>query len=305
MPHRDVARLLDTAMGAVAHGHTDLAVPMAFAGLNLARRAMPAAAWRETITQVVAPHPLRSVVLEDPMTRRALAKPRGYAGDAVLLDYMYRLRPEDHADVSPRGRQIHELLVSGAAPSAARHRLGVLADALRQVGARPEGPGRALAVASGHLRELDRLPPDAWPREVVALDQDAESLAVVSAAYPDPRVIPLRATVRDLLARRVPSEPFDLVYTAGLLDYLDAAIATALTARLFDLVAPGGRLLLANFTPDTPDIGFMEAMLEWNLVYRTDADMGALLDGVPERPEARVWRDPSGCIVYLDVVRGG
>ena len=305
MPHRDVSRLLDTAMAAFELGHPEIAVPMAFAGLNLARRALPAPTWRVTVEQVVASHPVRSVVLEDPMTRRALAKPRGYAGDAVLLDYMYRLHPHESDDATPRGREIHELLVGGPAPTAARHRLGVLADALRSVGARPGSPGRALAVASGHLRELALVPPDAWPSEVVALDQDADSLAVVATAHPDPRVVPLRATVRDLLARRVPLQPFDLVYSAGLFDYLDVSVAASLTGRLLDLVAPGGRLLLANFTPDTPDIGFMEAMLEWNLVYRTEADMEALLDGVSPRPSARTWRDPSGCIVYLDVVRDG
>lgn len=53
---------------------------------------------------------------------------------------------------------------------------------------------------------------------------------------------------------------------------------------MFDLVAPGGRLLRASFTADTPDIGFMEAMLEWHLSYRAEADMCALLERRPGRP---------------------
>lgn len=122
----------------------------------------------------------------------------------------------DVADVAPSGVLVHKFLVEGPAPSAVRHRLGVLAAALRHVGQRTEGAGRALAVACGHLRELSQVPHGEWPREIVALDQDEESLAIVEAAYPDSRVTPRRATVRDVLARRIAGEPFDLVHAAGL-----------------------------------------------------------------------------------------
>src|SRR5215471_14831280 len=37
-------------------------------------------------------HPLHRMALEDPFTERAFSKPRGYAGDAVMLDYIYRPR---------------------------------------------------------------------------------------------------------------------------------------------------------------------------------------------------------------------
>src|SRR5262249_44121844 len=34
-------------------------------------------------------HPLRALLHQDPFTYRAYSKPRGYAGDAVLLDFIY------------------------------------------------------------------------------------------------------------------------------------------------------------------------------------------------------------------------
>lgn len=303
MSRHEIATVLETAMTAFANGQPDIALPIAFAGLNLGRKSLPVPDWREAIQQMIAPHPLRAAVLTDPMMRRALEKPRGYAGDAVLLDYMYGLRRDEIAKVAHAGQRVHQFLVEGPAPSAVRHRLSVLADALQRVGTRPEGPGRALALACGHLRELAQVPPVCWPREIAALDQDPESLAVVASSYPDPRVVARRGTVRDVLARRLAGEPFDLVYAAGLFDYLDAPVATALTTRMFDLVAPGGHLLLANFTPDTPDIGFMEAISEWHLVYRTEADMWSLLEGIAAKTSVRTWRDPGGCIVYLEVER--
>ena len=295
--------MLDAAMAAFDHGLAEIALPLAFTGLNLSRKSLPVTDWREAVQQVVAPHPLRAAVLSDPMIRRALEKPRGYAGDAVILDYMYGLRRDEIAQADPDARRVHEFLVDGPAPRAVRHRLSVLSDALQRVGNGPEGPGRALALACGHLRELGQVPRAHWPREVVALDQDPDSLSVVKASYPDPRVVARRGTVRDVLARRLGGEPYDLVYAAGLFDYLEAPVAAALTARMFELVAPGGHLLLANFTPDTPDIGFMEAISEWHLVYRTEADMWALLDGIAGQTAARTWRDPGGCIVYLEVER--
>ena len=303
MSRREIETVLDAAMAAFTDGRTDIALPMASAGLNLARKAMPVADWREAIQQAVAPHPLRGVVLADPMTRRALEKPRGYAGDAVLLDYVYRLRPDDFEDAAPAATTVNRFVVDGPAGRGVRHRLDVLAEAIMLVGARNTGPGSVMSLACGHLRELAEVPSASWPRKFIALDQDEESLAVVSASYRDPRIQARHGTVRDVLARRVGGGPFDLVYAAGLFDYLDRPVASVLAARMFELVAPGGTLLIANFTPETPDIGFMEAMMEWHLVYRTEADMWALIDGVAPLAGARTWRSPDGCIVYLEVVR--
>lgn len=297
-----IGAVLDAAHAAFTRGRFDAALSLAFSGLNRVRIAMPTTAWRSAVQHVAAPHPLRAVVLEDPMTRRAKEKPRGYAGDAVLLDYMYRLRQEDLAHVSDNARRVHRFLVEGPAPCAVRHRLAVLADALAGA-CGPERPRRVLALASGHLRELALVPAHSRPREVVAFDQDEASLAVVASSY-RAGVTTRRGTVREVLAGRLRGERFDLVYAAGLFDYLDRPVAAALASRMLELLAPAGRLLIANFTPETPDIGFMEAMSEWHLVYRTEADLLAIVDAERRRAtgaRVRTWRDPLRCIAYLEV----
>ena len=42
-------------------------------------------------------HAVRDLLLNDPFTYRAFAKPRGYAGDAVMMDYIYGLGEADDA----------------------------------------------------------------------------------------------------------------------------------------------------------------------------------------------------------------
>ena len=54
--------------------------------LSFRRRQTPGTAWTQFIREVVRPHPLFSLCLEDPYTNRAFHKPRGFAGDAVMLD---------------------------------------------------------------------------------------------------------------------------------------------------------------------------------------------------------------------------
>lgn len=40
----------------------------------------------EKVREVVRAHRLGAIVQQDPFTRRAASKPRGYAGDAVMMD---------------------------------------------------------------------------------------------------------------------------------------------------------------------------------------------------------------------------
>jgi len=44
----------------------------------------------------------------DPLTYRAFSKPRGYAGDAVMMDHIYGYRREDTSIVHIRGLPLTE-----------------------------------------------------------------------------------------------------------------------------------------------------------------------------------------------------
>jgi hypothetical protein len=71
------------------------------------------------------------------------------------------------------------------------------------------------------------------------------------------------------------------------------------------MLGSGGRLLIPNFTPSLRDIGYLEAFMDWWLLYRDDDDMNRLLGGIPERDiaESRLFRDRHGNITVLEVTR--
>jgi cyclopropane fatty-acyl-phospholipid synthase-like methyltransferase len=69
----------------------------------------------------------------------------------------------------------------------------------------------------------------------------------------------LNKSVRELLRDRTFEGRFDLIYSAGLYDYLEKKVATKLTDRLFELLAPGGYLLLTNFLPSIRSWGMWRA----------------------------------------------
>jgi hypothetical protein len=161
-------------------------------------------------------------------------------------------------------------------------------------------------LACGHLREardatllLDR------GAAFFAVDQDRKSLAVVGAELGLFGVEPVHGSVRGLLAGKLAYPNLDLAYAAGLYDYLSDPVAIQLTARLFAMLRSGGRLLVPNFNPSLRDICYLEAFMDWWLVYRDDAEMTRLTSAIPEREvaEARLFREPHGNITVLEVTR--
>ena len=100
---------------------------------------------------------------------------------------------------------------------------------------------------------------------------------------------------------------FDFVYAAGLFDYLNAPVAAALTRRMFDMTRPGGLMLIPNFLTGRAGFGYMEAFMDWHLIYRNHADMRALADALPSGDVAgcRVFADSDDAIVFLLVSKAG
>lgn len=114
----------------------------------------------------------------------------------------------------------------------------------------------------------------------IALDQDDASLAVVREAYGS-RVETAHASVRHILTGQFKARNLDLIYTTGLYDYLGRRTGQRLTSVLWDMLAPGGRLVLANFTHDTADMAYIEAFMDWWLIGRTPEQARDLFADLP------------------------
>jgi hypothetical protein len=115
----------------------------------------------------------------------------------------------------------------------------------------------------------------------------------------------MHCSVRAILSGKVKLEGFHFVYAAGLYDYLSERVAQRLTRLMFDMVVPGGRVLVANFAPGLPEVGYMESFMAWKLIYRTPEEITRLSADIPgsEWKSHRVFWDASENIVFLDVVK--
>jgi hypothetical protein len=92
----------------------------------------------------------------------------------------------------------------------------------------------------------------------------------------------------------------DLVYSAGLYDYLPQPVAARLTQLTYSKLRPGGRLFHGNLKPAPDTTWVMEYVLGWPLVYRTDETMLALADGLPAA-KVSIARDVTEHAIFLDV----
>ena len=248
-------------------------------------------------------HPACGLLHQDPFTFRAYSKPRGYAGDAVMMDYIYGLGEVDSAarEATPMGRAIFEYMGTRPSARAVRYRRQLIADLIDRTAVR--GGRRVLALAAGHLREVELSASVQAGRleEFVAFDQDEASLAVVARDYAHLGVRTVNGSVRQILSGKVNPGQFDFVYAAGLFDYLNGPVATALTRHMFEMTRPGGMMLIPNFLPGVRDRGYMESFMDWHLIYRGQADMRALAAALPPDKVAncRVFDDNDDAITFL------
>lgn len=294
---------MDHYLHQLAEGRVAEAIGALADDLNQRRAELGPAQWKAWVAQNVFDHPLCRLLHRDPFTRRSFDKPRGYAGDAVMLDLIYTDRPELATD-DPVGLQILEYTRNRPAPQAVkarRDRLAQLIDAT--VARRPQA--RILALAAGHLREVDiarSLVAD-FGGEIVALDQDAESLAVIGRDYADRGVRTIHAPIRDVIAGRLDLQGFDLVYAAGLFDYLPQPVARTLVKHMYAMLNPGGDALVANFMTGIEDVGYMESFMDWHLIYRNHAEMLDLVGDIEPALLGRVDLDVDALrnIAYLSL----
>jgi hypothetical protein len=291
--------MLDSCHTKLLNGNADAGIDGLASALCRLRSSMPTLAWEELIS-VCRRHPICATLHEDPLTHRSFQEPRGYSGDAVMIDMVY-----DHAAGGIQRTPISRYLGDCPAAQAVRHRRSLIANIVDKLGG--EKKPRILSIAAGHLREAELS--TAFQRgqieEWVALDQDDESLNECQRRYRGSIIRPIKGTVRQLLSGKLALGEFDFVYAAGLFDYLSVHVARALISNMFEMLKPSGMVLVANFAPSLADAGYMEAFMDWRLTYRSEQDMEALLAVLESNlaSNARVFTDPWNAILYATAER--
>ncbi|WP_242393616.1 class I SAM-dependent methyltransferase [Anaeromyxobacter oryzisoli] len=254
-------------------------------------------------------------LLASEFMKRTNLKPSGYAGDAEVMLMIYA---NAYVGASTFGQLMHKHGVETTAAQAVRNRRRLIPEMLREVRERLPALGRRpfrfLSLACGPACELEdvfRAPDDAERIEVSLLDQDPHALELARAAV---RRIEARLgaqvavrchqdSVRTMLRTRDLRGRFGehhFVYSMGLFDYLTQPVARAVLAKAYELLAPGGVLVVGNFHARTPTRLHMEYWGDWPLVYRTEETLRALAAGL-EPAALAVGSDETGCQLFLRV----
>lgn len=225
---------------------------------------------------------------------RVYTKPLGYAGDYTLIDDIYGYR------VSKQYARWDHLVHWMSATQAVRNRKDYFKAWLTQVLQERSGPIRVLDLACGPCRDVAELlseVPEARQRlSFVCLDQDALALAHAKTVCVDH--LDNITFVECNAFRYVADKPFDLVWSAGLFDYLTDALFISLLRRLHPMLVPGGELVVGNFSEDNPNIWAME-FSEWTLLHRSSETLQSLAQRGRFAGDIRVGSESYGINYFL------
>ncbi len=288
---------------------TYLAMQKLCSYLAAQKKALSPTAW-VLFKNAVKDHPINTLLLEAPQLAHSQCWPRGYSGDAEMMDLIYGMGNSGQrlAQASSLGAQINEVQNEWPTHRAANRRLKRIAKTIDQVASEKPGVATILSIACGHLREAAycHAPENALIAKWIALDQDEASLSLVQQNYQRFPIECKHQSITSLL-KGDPVGSFDLIYAAGLYDYLQINTAKKLTTTLFESLQAGGRLLIANFTPHTTEMGFLETFMDWPLIYRNMKEMAQLTtDLPPDQAEVKIYDDllnSHNRLVYLEVKR--
>ena len=262
-------------------------------------------------------HPL---VLGAPFAHRTFYKPLGYAGDYEMVNMIAR-NGQDGGSLF--AKVINCWFLKQPPAAAHRNRLAYLTQCLETETARVSRLGRRTRIfdfACGPAVEVQRFLNGSSLSDQVELtmtDFNRETLEHVRKAVNDIKERPGRKftvqvqkkTVHQLIKESLKpavsgdniKREFDFVFCTGLFDYLSDHTCRQMMNIFYDLVTPGGLLVVSNVEPSNPLRNGMAYLLDWHLIYRTAQELRALKPGRAPEDAIFVRADSTGVNLFLEV----
>jgi extracellular factor (EF) 3-hydroxypalmitic acid methyl ester biosynthesis protein len=256
-------------------------------------------------------HPL---VLCAPFMHRTYKKPLGYAGDYEMVRMMTMDPFQGH---SLFAKLLNQFFLYTPPVVAHRNRIDTLvryleAESLRF--AHKKERANIFNLGCGPASEIQRFLKGSNRSDhcdFTLLDFNDETVAFAQRTLNQIRdqnrrrtgIEVIKKSVTQLIKSSAQFDPggYDFVYCAGLFDYLSDNVSTMLLEVFYELVAPGGLVLVSNVDACNPSRGWMECVVDWHLVYRNAAQMHELVPNAIARDSVKVFAEPSSVNIFIEI----
>jgi extracellular factor (EF) 3-hydroxypalmitic acid methyl ester biosynthesis protein len=274
----------------------------------------------QPVHRAFAQRQLHPLLMCSPFLYRTYHKPLGYVGDYEMVNMIVR---PPHEGASLFAKIVNLWFLQQPPAEAHRNRIQYLVEKITEVTAATAVAGRAariLSLGCGPAAEVQRFLAEkhfADQAQFVLLDFNSETIeharlvleAIKSKHGRTTKLNFVRKSVNQIIkegARRIEyasdgsPDQYDLVYCAGLFDYLPDPICHRLSSILYDWVAPGGRLITTNVDIFNPRRLTMDYIMEWHLIYRNGRQLTALKPVQVHEDDCTTEADMTGVNVYFE-----
>ena len=260
---------------------------------------------------------VQPILMASPFVHRTLTKPLGYAGDYEMVNMMFR-DPFEGGSLFAKMVNLYALQLPPII--AHRNRIEYLGKKLEDEslrGLREKRGIRIFNMGCGPAMEVQRFLAGnelSQQAQFTLVDFNDETLARTGRILNELKqrhgrrtvIRPVKKSVNLLIKSVARGEEYarpnqyDLVYCAGLFDYLTDNACSQLLSIFYTMLAPGG-LLIATNVDEHPSKNQMECFLEWHLVHRGNEAMRALAPALAKPQDISIKRDATGVNLFLEV----
>jgi ubiquinone/menaquinone biosynthesis C-methylase UbiE len=214
---------------------------------------------------------------------RSWRKPQKIAGDHYMIKQIYQNGSEEKRSI---GEVVNFCFLEEPACKAVINRKSYIQKAIqKKIEENGQDTTFVTSIASGPAEEIfdvyNLLGKEQWGKlKTSAIDIDKRACASADDKIYQNRLQNYFTTyAQDILKLNPLPDHFknqDLVYSMGLIDYFKDRATIKIINRMYDMLKPGGEIIIGNFHISCESRVFLDYMLDWKLIYRTEEDMQRL-----------------------------
>jgi extracellular factor (EF) 3-hydroxypalmitic acid methyl ester biosynthesis protein len=236
-----------------------------------------------------------------PIHHRARVKPLGYAGDFLLIDWIYTNKTAP----SGLGKRLDMVFQSYEAAEAVRNRKKFFIKKCLELIKLKKGRVNVLNLGCGPCRDvLETYQASKNGKNLYfhCVDQEPKAIAYAKnllSHEPMQNNITLDCTNMFHLNTVL---KYDLIWIAGLFDYLEDRVANLLLKKIWRYLKEDGQIIFGNFSPKNPTRKGMEAGCRWYLIHRSAQELAKLCTDskIPFR-EIDIESEPLGINLFCSI----